>query len=144
MTSRRTGAAVLSLFKLNREFPLAERYFFGDQLGQYAAMNCMAYYAVPTFFPLVHMEIMEVPVTVPEAGSKGSLGVEKEISLVAKKTEGILSVSVWHVHVSWELLDQKLCVSRPVWIMTRSAFAFFNRTMKHCILFSEHLWVACQ
>ena len=106
-------------------------------------MNCMAYYAVPTFFLLVHMEIMEVPVPVPEAGSKGSLGVEKEVSLVAGETEGILILRVWHVHVRRELLDQKLCVSRAVRIMARRAFAFFNRTMKHCILFFEHLWVAC-
>ena len=104
----------------------------------------MAYHAVPAFFLLVHMEIMEVPVTVPEAGSKGSLGVEKEVSLVAGETERILILSVWHVHVRRELLDQKPCVSRPVRVMARCAFAIFNRTVKHCILFFEHLGVACQ
>ena len=72
MTPGSTGAAILQFAETDGDIPFAEGCDLANMPGQIPGMYFMTGPAGPALL-LVNMDIMEVPVTVPEIGVRGGL-----------------------------------------------------------------------
>jgi len=71
-----------------RDVPVSKRRRAADLLLLDSGMNLMAGNTRPSFFP-IDVEIMEIPVAIPEIGQGGGPFVQDQRLFVALKTEGV-------------------------------------------------------
>ena len=126
MTSRRAAAACLGFYEIQGQIPFAEGDLVRDQFRVLAGMDHMADLASLAAVLPVDMKIMQVPVTVPEAGCKGGRGKSEQVAVMAAEAQLKFGVAVRHVELARIGLDQEFVVRRTVRVVAGSALPFFN------------------
>ena len=142
MASRGAASARLGLHKIQGELPLAKRDAFGNQLRVSTTVDVVAKRAAPSLILLVHMEVVEVSLTVPEPGGERSIRKSEEIAVVAAKTQAIFLISIRSVFACRKFLGQELLVLRAMWVMTGRADAIVDRTMERRHIFRYDILMA--
>ena len=86
MASRETRASIFNRNKIHSHFPLAKSNYLLNQELLGGSMKVVTHPAIPAFIP-IHMQLMKVPVTVPEISTPlGSLRIH-QICVMTLKTE---------------------------------------------------------
>jgi len=144
VASRRTAATGLVFYEIERQFPVAEGDLVSHQFGLFSCMDRMAEFAVLPPSCFVHMEVMQIPVAVPETRRVGRRGIFKQITVMAGEAQLIFGFAVGKVVLGRIRLVQQLCVRRAVRIVTRAAQPALHRTVKNGLRFLDQALVAVE
>jgi hypothetical protein len=146
MTARGAAAAVLRGFEVQGDFPFAERDRFPDMFGPPGGMDIVADNAPSPLLGVVHMEIMEVLLPVPEICCRRRTLFEYEILIVTLEAKGVTFHLKWGVERRGECLFQHPPFIRAVGIVTGRTITIQNRAVMFGIplqIFFHILNVAC-
>ncbi len=144
MTTRRATSAGLGFNKIERQVPFTERYTRVDQFGIFAGM-----YHVTDFAPLaavlpVDMQVVQVPVSVPEPGRIIGGRESEHVAIMAAETELEFIIVIRHIEIGRVWFDQEFHIRSPVRIMACGAFAFLDRPVQDSLVFLDEIFVAVE
>lgn len=144
MTPRRTAAACLGFDEFQGQAPFAERDLVRDQFRVLAGMDHMADLASLAAVLPVDMKIMQVLVSVPEAGRKGCCGKSEQVAVMAAEAQRKFSIIVGHIELGRVWLDQEFVVRRTMRVVAGRARSVPYGAVEYGLGFFDEVLVAVE
>ncbi len=125
------AATVFGLGKLDGQVP-ADRTIGNRKSDMHALTGCVNLVARLARTPLenlVHVQVMQVELTIPETGQGFGFFVFCYLTVVALETKFVVLFSVLDIKIFWEVLVQAAKVITAVWVMASIAVPVLHRSV---------------
>jgi len=96
----------------------------------------MAQLAAAALYP-VDVQVMKVPLSVPEAGCEGSVRIFQEVPVMATETQFVLVVSIYRLNLFRKLLDEQFNIYRTMRVVTACTLAVPDRPVLDSLVFLD-------
>ena len=132
MTSWRARATGHGFLKLDRHRPLRsfERNRIGDVVWLIRAVDVVTAPATPPFVVAIHVDEVEVLISIAEAGQRRRLGLQHKLRLVATEAERVFAQVEAGVERFREREVQQVREFRSMRIVTSAAAPGFDRAVQ--------------
>ena len=144
MTPRRAAAACLGFYEAQGQIPFAEGDLVRDQFRVLAGMDHMADLASLAAVLPVDMKIMQVLVSVPEAGREGGRGKSEQVAVVAAEAQRKFGIIVGHIELGRIGFDQESVVRRTMRVVAGRARSVLYGAVEYGLILFDEVLVAVE